>query len=126
MSTPLAAPQAYRNNAILSASPSELVVELYDGARRFLYAAGQAFEEREIERGHHALLRAERIIKYLDEVIDYDQGEIAQNLHALYSFYLEHLSDARMTQDRSKIEAVSRMLGTLADAWREVARYPGG
>lgn len=126
MSTPLAAPQSYRNNAILSASPSELVVELYDGARRFLLAAGQAFDERQIERGHHALLRAERIIKYLDDVIDYEQGEIAENLHALYTFYLEHLSDARTTQDRGKIEAVSKMLGGLGDAWREVARHASG
>lgn len=122
MSTPLAAPQTYRNNAVLTASPSQLVVELYDGARRFLNTAAKAMDERQVERGHDALRRAELIIRYLNNVIDDEQGEISQSLHAVYAFYLHHLSQARMTQDRSKIDEVAQMLGQLRDAWQQVAR----
>jgi len=120
MSVPVVPLQTYRQTSVLSASPNGLIVELYDGARRFLREAAKAMDEREIERAHNALTRAERIIAYLNEVIDDDGGEIAQNLHALYSFYLEHLAAARATLDRSKVDAVSRMLGSLRDAWQEV------
>jgi len=120
MSVPLASVQTYRQNSVLSASPSELVVELYDGARRFLRDAAKAMDEREVERAHNALCRAERILIYLNEVIDDDGGEIAQNLHGLYAFYLEHLSAARATLDRTKVDAVAHMLGDLRDAWQQV------
>ena len=120
MSVPLASLRTYRHNTILAASPSELVVELYDGARRFLREAVKAIDEREIESAHNALSRAERIIRYLDEVIDNEGGEIAQNLHALYAFYLAHLGAARATLDPAKVESVARMLGSLRDAWLQV------
>lgn len=121
MSTQLATPKAYRQNAVLSASPSQLVVELYDGARRFLRQGAEAMRERQIERSHNALRRAELIINHLDGVLDDEQGEISQQLHALYAFCLRHLNDARMELEPEKVEEVSRMLAELRDSWHQVA-----
>jgi flagellar protein FliS len=121
VATPLASSKAYRQNAVLSASPVQLVIELYDGARRFLRQAAEAMGEREVERAHNKLRRAEMIIDHLDGVIDDDQGEIASHLHAVYAFYLAHLNEARMTQDSTKVRDVARMLGQLREAWNEVA-----
>lgn len=122
MSTQLASPRAYRQNAVLSATPGQLVVELYDGARRFLRQAAEAMGQREIERAHNAIRRAELIIAHLDEVIDDDQGEISQHLHAVYAIYLSELGRARAAQDRGKIESVSQLLGQMRQAWAQVAR----
>jgi len=122
MSTQLATPQTYRQNAVLSASPSQLVVELYDGARRFLRQGAEAMRSREIERSHNALRRAELIIDHLDGVLDDEQGEISQHLHALYAFCLRHLNDARMELEAEKVEEVSRMLAELRDAWAQVTK----
>lgn len=125
MSTPVASPLAsskvYRQNAVLSASPVQLVIELYDGARRFLRQAAEAMGEHEIERAHHKLRRAEMIIDHLNSVIDDDQGEISSHLHAVYAAYLAHLNQARMSQDSGKIREVAQMLGQLREAWKEVA-----
>ena len=125
MSTPVASPlassKAYRQNAVLSASPVQLVIELYDGARRFLRQAAEAMGEREVERAHNKLRRAEMILDHLDGVLDDDQGEIASHLHAVYAFYLAHLNEARMTQDPAKVRDVARMLGQLREAWKDVA-----
>lgn len=122
MSTQLASPRTYRQNAVLSASPAQLVVELYDGARRFLRQAAEAMDARQIEQTHNKLRRAELIIDHLDGVIDDSQGEISQQLHAIYAFYIKHLNEARMTLDRGKVEEVSRLLGELREAWQQVAR----
>jgi flagellar secretion chaperone FliS len=126
MSSLAPSPAAYRQGAVMAASPAELVVMLYDGARRFLRQAAMAMEEGEIERAHNTLRRAELIIAHLDSVLDYDHGEVAQNLHQIYRFCLAHLNSARLAQDASKLEEVSEMLGELREAWAqavdEVAR----
>jgi flagellar protein FliS len=121
MSSLAPSPAAYRQGAVMAATPAELIVMLYDGARRFLRQAGLAMAEGEVERAHNTLRRAELIVAHLDSVLDYEQGEVAQNLHSIYSFCLAHLNSARMTQDASKLEQVSDMLGELRDAWAQAA-----
>jgi len=116
-----ATPRAYRQSAVLSASPCELVVMQYDGARRFLRQAAIAMEAGEVERAHNKLRRAETIIAHLDGSLDYKQGELPQQLHAIYSFCLVHLNSARMEQDAGKLAEVSELLGELREAWAQLA-----
>ena len=68
---------AYRRGEVLAATPGQLVVLLYDGARRFLRQAADAMRDGEVERAHKSLRRAERIIGHLDGTLDFEQGEIA-------------------------------------------------
>lgn len=122
MSNVTASHAAYRRGAVLAATPAELVVMLYDGARRFLRQAVAATNEGEVERAHKALRRAERIIAHLDGTLDFDYGELPQRLHAIYLFCLAHLSAARMSQDAAKIEEVSTLLGELRESWAQIAQ----
>lgn len=121
MSNLTATPNAYRQGAVLAATPGELVVMLYDGARRFLRQANVAMREGQIERAHNTLRRAELIIAHLDGILDFQQGEISDRLHAIYQFCLAHLNAARNNQDASKLEEVSDLLGELRGAWAQVA-----
>lgn len=105
----------------MAATPAELVVMLYDGARRFLRQAGLAMQEGEVERAHNTLRRAELIVAHLDSVLDYEQGEVAHNLHAIYRFCLAHLNSARLQQDAGKLDEVSELLGELREAWAQAA-----
>lgn len=117
-----ASPQAYRENTVLSATPEQLVVMLYDGARRFLRQAEGAMRERDVPRTHETLRRAEQIVAHLDAVLDDEQGaEIAARLHAIYSFCLRHLNNARLEQDAEKVAEVSGLLGELRGSWAEIA-----
>ena len=121
MSSLTAQHAAYRRGEVLAATPGRLVVLLYDGARRFLRQAALALEEGQIERSHNALRRAERIIASLDNTLDFDQGEVAERLHAIYGFCLRHLNDARFAQDPARVEEVAELLGELREAWVQVA-----
>ncbi len=121
MSNVTASHAAYRRGEVLAATRGQLVVLLYDGARRFLRKAAVAMREGEVENAHNTLRRAERIITYLDGTLDFQQGQISQHLHAVYQFHLRHLNAARMSQDPAKLEEVSEMLGELREAWAEVA-----
>jgi flagellar protein FliS len=119
----MASPQAYRQSAVLSASPGELVVMLYDAARRFLRQASVAMSEGEVERAHNALRRAELIVAQLDGTLDLEQGQISERLHSIYQFCLAHLTRGRMGQDTRMLEEVSNLLGELREAWTEVAEH---
>jgi flagellar protein FliS len=121
MSNVAASPQAYRREAVMAASRGQLVVMLYDGARRFLRQAAAAMRAREIERSHTTLRRAELIVAHLDGTLDYDQGELPQHLHSLYAFCLRHLNEARMTLDPAKLDEVCDLLGELREAWAQLA-----
>jgi flagellar protein FliS len=121
MSNLTATPNAYRQGAVLAATPGELVVMLYDGARRFLRQANVAMREGQVERAHNTLRRAELIIAHLDGILDFQQGEVSDRLHAIYQFCLAHLNAARNNQDPAKLEEVSELLGELREAWAQVA-----
>lgn len=114
-------PNAYRQGAILAATPGELVVMLYDGARRFLRQAAAAMREGRVEHAHNTLRRAEMIVAHLDGVLDFEQGQLPEQLHAIYQFCLSHLNAGRLAQDPTKLEEVSELLGELREAWAQVA-----
>ncbi|MCD6727151.1 MAG: flagellar export chaperone FliS [Solirubrobacteraceae bacterium] len=115
------APNAYRESAVLTASPERLVVLLYDGARRFLTQASVAMAEGRHDVASDRLGRAEAIIDELLETLDLSAGEVSERLQGLYLFFRRHLFEARMHQDSERAEAVNRLMGELRDAWAEVA-----
>jgi flagellar protein FliS len=117
----LAPPRAYRESAVLSAQPEQLIVMLYDGARRFLGQAAIAMGEGQVELAHRKLRRTEDILLHLREVLDMEQGgEIATRLQSIYLFCQSYLLKARLDRDPAKIDRVSAMLGELRDAWATI------
>ena len=117
----LAPPRAYRESAVLSAQPEQLIVMLYDGARRFLHQAAIAMGEGQVELAHRKLRRTEDILLHLREVLDMEQGgEIATRLQSIYIFCQSYLLKARLDRDPAKIDRVSAMLGELRDAWATI------
>jgi flagellar secretion chaperone FliS len=121
--TPQAAytPNAYRANAILTASHGQQIVMLYDGARRFLFQAAAAMSEGQIVAAHNKLTRAEDIIRHLRSTLDMSQGVLPDRLHGIYSFSLSHLRQARLEQDPSKLEEISELLGRLRESWAAIS-----
>jgi flagellar protein FliS len=113
-------PNAYRESAVLTASPEQLVVMLYDGARRFLKQAAAAMRESDIEMSHIKLRRAEAIISHLRDTLDLDQGEIPARLQAIYLFCNRHLNEARVQRDPKKIDQVGSLLSELRSAWSAI------
>ena len=119
---PALAPQAYKESAVLTATPGQLVVMLYDGIRRFLFQATVAMRDGNIEVCNNRLQRAEAIIDELNATLDMSAGEVSENLRSLYVFSRSHLMQARIKRSPEMIEEVSKLLDTVGDAWREIAK----
>jgi len=122
MSAYAAAPNAYRQNSVLTASPGQLVVMLYDGAHRFLVQTATAMREGRPGVAGERLRRAEAIINELHATLDMEAGgEVAERLESLYVFFKGHLSAARRDQDADKVDDVARMMRELRSSWAQIA-----
>jgi len=121
MSAYAPAPNVYRESAVLTATPEQLVVMLYDGANRFLTQSAVAMRESRPAIAGEKLRRAEAIIDELLATLDMSVGEIAEQLQALYLFFKEHLMAARLEQSPSKVEQVARLMRELRTSWASIA-----
>jgi flagellar protein FliS len=120
MNPALQAQQAYQQNSIMSASPEQLVVMLYDGALRFLGQAGAAMREGSVPVANGRLRRAEAILDELIATLDHSAGEIAGQLESIYVFCRQHLVEAQLEQDATRVDAVMRLLGDLRESWAAI------
>ena len=118
---PYASPQAYRESSVLTATPEQLVVMLYDGAGRFLRQAEAALAEGAVPHAHDRLNRGEAIIDELLATLDMEQGTISERLQAIYIYCKRCLRESRRERDVAKIRLVIRLMGELREAWAQIA-----
>lgn len=113
---------AYKEQSILTATPGQLVVMLYDGCLRFLHQSAYAMREDDMALAGNRLARAEAIVDELLTTLDLEQGGvIASRLQGIYVFCARHLVEARLERDAGKIDQVSRLLSELRESWAQVA-----
>lgn len=116
----------YQTQSILTASPGQLVLMLYDGALRFLAQAQAGFELpasdlSRIEKINTNILRAEAILRELQSNLDMERGgELATNLNRLYDFHLEQLFRSNLRKDPAPLLETERLLRSLRDGWAEM------
>jgi flagellar protein FliS len=113
---------AYRQQSVLTATPGQLVVMLYDGCLRFLHQAAFAMREDDIPTAGNRLARAEAIVEELLVTLDMEKGDvIASRLQGIYVFCQRQLLEARLERDADRIEKVSELLSELRESWVQVA-----
>ena len=122
MSTYAAPTSAYKQQSILTATPGQLVVMLYDGCLRFLNQSAYAMREGNLAEAGTRMARAEAIIDELLSTLDLEKGGvIASRLQGIYVFCHRQLMEARLERDADKIDTVSGLLSELRDSWAQVA-----
>jgi flagellar protein FliS len=122
---PYASPQAYRESSVLTASPAQLVVMLYDGAGRFLRQAEAALGEGAVAHAHERLGRADAILDELLLTLNKEAGQIAERLEGIYVFCKRLLVEARVERDARKVVQARTLLAELRDAWSQIAGAAG-
>ncbi|KAA8729613.1 MAG: flagellar export chaperone FliS [Ewingella americana] len=110
-------------SAVMSASPHQLVVMLFDGARSALIRAGILIQQGDIPGKGNALSKAINIIDNgLIAGLSREKGdpELVDNLEALYSYMVRRLIHANLHNDQQAITEVMALLENIADAWRQI------
>lgn len=120
MSNPYA---RYQQNSIETATPTRLVVMLYDGAIRFLSQALPVMDGRHYEDQSLLIGKAQAILAHLRATIDFDAGGPAmRHLDAIYITLYDALTDANIHDKPQRVEQVLTALRELREAWVEVDR----
>ena len=111
----------YNNSKILTASPAELTLMLYDGAIKFGNIAITAIEQKDFEKAHINIVKVEKIIDYLRQTLDM-KYEVAQDFENIYAYLSKRLVEANMKKDKEIMEEVNTHLRSVRDNWKEVMR----
>ena len=109
---------AYETVSIGTADPATLVVQLFDGALRFLGRARRAFTSGDRADFAYALSRAHAIVAELSNVLDRDAGgAVARDLDRVYDFLLRHLTEGLARRSLAHVDRAVTILQTLREAF---------
>lgn len=111
----------YNNSKVLTASPAELTLMLYEGAIKFCNIAIVAVEKKDIPKAHENIVKVERIIDYLRQTLDM-KYEVAQDFERIYSYLGQRLVEGNLKKDKEVMEEVCGHLRSVRDTWKEVMR----
>jgi flagellar protein FliS len=112
----------YRTAKVETASPVQIVVQLYDGAIRFLEKASRAIAHNE-PTVNADLGRAHQIVSELRATLEHDHApELCAELDKLYEFVLYNINKTCMTPKVETIKPSIKILQELRGAWDELAR----
>lgn len=116
----------YRETQVMTASPAQLVVMLFDHLLVSLRRARLAIEAGEVELRIALFDKARRVVGELLATLDRERGgEIAGNLAALYGFLLGELLELGRAPDVSRLERVVEMVSELREAFARIAGEGG-
>ncbi len=113
--------ETYRQNSIFTASPEELTLMLYNGLIKFIMLAQKSIEEKDIQRAHESIIRAEDILMEFKATLDM-QYELSNGLALLYDYMLDRLFDANMRKDAEILEEVLHFAKDLRDTWAQAIK----
>lgn len=111
----------YNNSKVLTASPAELTLMLYEGAIKFCNIALVAIEQKDIEKAHNNIIKTHRIIDYLRQTLDM-KYPVAQDFERIYSYLSGRLVEANVKKDKEILEEITEHLRAVRDNWKEVMR----
>lgn len=111
----------YQRNKILTATPAELTLMLYEGAIKFTNVAVMAIGKKEIERAHNNIQKTQNIIAELKVTLNH-KYPVAKEFEKVYDYLLERLLDANLSKDTEILEECLTHLRTMRDTWKEVMK----
>lgn len=112
---------AYANSKIMTASPAELTLMLYDGAIKFCNIAIMGIEEQDIEKAHNNIIKVERIVWEFKNTLDH-RYPVAKDFENVYNYLIQRLHEANIKKDVEILQEVLKHLRTMRDTWKEVMR----
>jgi flagellar protein FliS len=104
----------YNNNKVLTASPAELTLLLYEGAIKFCNIAMMGIEEKNIQK-------AQAIIEELQATLNHSY-KVAEDFDNVYHYVYSLLTDANIHKDKETLERALNEIRGMRDTWKEVMK----
>ena len=111
----------YERNKIMTATPAELTLMLYEGAIKFCNIAVMAMEKKDIQKAHNNIVRVQRIIEEFRSTLDRKYA-VAEDFDRVYVYILQRLLEANIKKDPAILEEILEHLRSMRDTWVEVMK----
>ncbi|ONI37588.1 flagellar export chaperone FliS [Candidatus Epulonipiscium fishelsonii] len=111
--------QTYQQNKILTASPGEITLLLYEGAIKFCNKALIALDNKDITESHINIVKAQNIIQELHMTLKMEY-EVAHSMALLYDYIFELLLKANLKKSKPELEEALHFIREFRDLWVQV------
>lgn len=110
----------YSANQLTTATPGKLLVMTYDAAIRFARVASENMKEHKLDEQSANINRVQNILLELISCLDHKaDSHLAANLHSIYDYMFNKLTQANIRDDVDALDEVIEMLSELRTAWAD-------
>lgn len=113
--------QTYQNNSVLTSSPQELTLMLYNGAIKFSGQGKQAIEGENVQEAHKLIMKAQAIIEELQVTLDH-KYPVSEELDRMYDFILYQLREANMEKSTEHLDIATEFMREIRDTWVQATK----
>lgn len=112
------ATQNYLRTRVMTATPEQLQMMLFDGAIRFAEMGRSAIVKKDWEGTYHNLSRAQKIIAELNKGLRHDIDPVlCGKLAALYNYIFKQLVEANLHHTLSALDDALNLLRYQRETW---------
>ena len=111
----------YQKQKIMTATPAELTLMLYEGAIKFINVAIMAIGKKDIMKAHDNIMKAQRIIEEFRATLNF-KYPVAKDFDTVYEYILNRLIQANLKKDPEILEECLVHLRGMRDTWKEVMK----
>ena len=111
----------YKNSKLMTATPAELTLMLYEGAIKFANIALMAMEKKDPAKAHENIVKVEKIIQNFRDTLD-RKYPVSQDFENVYVYLLRRCHEANITKDPAIMEEILTHLRSMRDTWKEVMK----
>lgn len=111
----------YKDNKILTATPAELTLMLYEGAIKFCNIAIIAIEKNDIEKANVNIIKAEKIITELRATLDF-KYPVAGQFEMVYDYIYRKLVESNIKKNIESLEEALTYIREMRDTWKDVMK----
>lgn len=114
-----AADNPYLRDAVMTATPEQLQLMLYDGCIRYASQGRDAIESKNYETSYDRLTRAQNIVLEMRNGLNFDVNrELCERVASIYGFVYRKLLDANVHRDVIAIDDALKVLRIERETWQ--------
>lgn len=115
----------YKEQSIMTMTPEEIVVKLFEACSKNLNMAKIYIEDKNYAGANEKLQKAKEIIRHLEQSLDHSY-EISANLASLYDYFIWSITQANIKKDIKILDDIIPMIDELGDSFRQAEKIVRG
>lgn len=117
--------QQYKEQSVMTMTPGEMLLLLYDELLKRLTRAELALEKEDYSLFEQSVKRSQEIVKYLMDTLNFKYS-ISQELRRMYDFFLYELSRIQAGRKKEIIAELKPLIRELREAFEEAGKQQNG